>query len=141
MGGITLSNCWLKSRQEAETVKQGLDKVAPYQKYNFRASCRIRPSAPEFALEITPSVAVSIVCPGIVKRGWLKRSKDSARNCTLLDSVIRKFLKSERSKLNSPGPISTFLPELPKLYGDGSTNAEVSNQRATVRSDDGRLPS
>ena len=48
--------------------------------------------------------------------GVLVRLKNSARNCRLVFSEIRVFLKSEKSKFVDPGPRATCRAESPKRW-------------------------
>ena len=50
---------------------------------------------------------------GIPKPAWLKRLKNSARNCKFHRSVKRVALKRERSNDRYPGPINMFRPAFP----------------------------
>src|SRR5258708_4742145 len=55
--------------------------------------------------------------PGGAKFGWLRILNISMRNCTLKVSEIRLtglFLKTEKSRLVTPGPITTLRPEFPR---------------------------
>ena len=50
--------------------------------------------------EVTwPNCALVISVMGGLNAGWLKRLKNSARNCKLYRSMIRVFLISEKSVL------------------------------------------
>lgn len=46
---------------------------------------------------------------------WLKMLKNSARNCSLICSVILVSFNREISALKKPGPRSEFLPVFPKV--------------------------
>src|SRR5216684_3770115 len=54
---------------------------------------------------------------GTEKLAWFSTLKNSARNCTLKFSEIlrtRLFLKIEKSRFVSPGPIRILRPALPR---------------------------
>ena len=56
---------------------------------------------------------VNTMGAGIPKPAWLKRLKNSARNCKFHRSVKRVALKRERSNDRNPGPINIFRPAFP----------------------------
>ena len=47
--------------------------------------------------------------------GWLKRIERLQRHCSVCSWCSLKFFMSAKSRLLRPGPIRTFLPELPKV--------------------------
>ena len=53
---------------------------------------------------------------GGLKFGVLNMLNISARNCNFTDSLIWKFLNSEKSKFASPGPIKELRLALPKRF-------------------------
>ena len=67
-------------------------------------------------LWITPNVVLPGVAvkPGFPKLAWLKISKTSHRNCARRFSRIVVFFRTEKSTSLKPGPVSEFLPMLPK---------------------------
>src|SRR5829696_184654 len=52
---------------------------------------------------------------------WLKTLNDSARNSSFVDSVIRKYLKIERSVCQKEGPRRLLRPALPNWLGPGTS--------------------
>src|SRR5437868_9213960 len=72
------------------------------------------------------------VVPGLLKFTLLKMLKNSARNCKVKRSARCVFFNSPTSLLNTRGPRSMFLPELPKVPGALGTNFEVSNHCAIM---------
>src|SRR5262245_35779109 len=86
---------------------------------------------PPRALDTTPK-------PGKPKSGWLKALNISSLNWKPFCSAKKKFLSSERSKLTTPSPRITPRPPVPNVNAAGCAKAAVSNQRASVRSDDFR---
>src|SRR2546427_4786918 len=65
----------------------------------------------------------------------------SVRNCRSEPSRMRKRLKIEKSKLVCGGPLPKVRLELPNANAAGAVKQLLSNQRVTVRSEPGRLPS
>src|SRR4051812_11530360 len=80
---------------------------------------------------------------GLPKCGVLSRLKLSARNCSLIASDNKIFLKIEKSRLAYPGPRTIFRPALPGvglllLCPAGLVNAAVLNHFAILRLSRGR---
>src|SRR5258708_31341690 len=75
---------------------------------------------------------------GTEKFAWFSTLKNSARNCTLKFSEIlltRLFLKIEKSRFESPGPIRILRPELPlrlKHCGNGTLTGLPSDSAYVV---------
>src|SRR5262249_18253473 len=69
---------------------------------------------------------------GRLKFAWLRRLKDSARNCS--EDLSRKvvFYTSEKLMVWKDGPSSILRPALPKLPCGGTVKASVLNQRSEV---------
>ena len=62
----------------------------------------------------TPLVAlVKTVALGALKLARFAMLKPSARNCTVVSSLIDMFLTSDRSKVATPGSITVALPRFP----------------------------
>src|SRR5215510_6278746 len=103
------------------------------QKISFRANCACRdePDSPvgKRVLVIRPKDGVPTTFPGWPKFAWLKRSKNSARNCTRILSPSAVFLITEKSVFLKPGPMITLRPRLPNRAT--ALNTEGSNQRST----------
>src|SRR5574338_737159 len=77
---------------------------------------------------ITPNAVELIFVLGIANCTRLKALNASARNCSLIFSVIGVFLKTEMSKLHTPGPrrFGIIRGALPKVNGALKLNTEVS---------------
>src|ERR1700674_3375868 len=60
--------------------------------------------------------------------------KNSPRNCKLIRSLGLKVLKIEASISSNPGPVSVFLPRLPKVPLAGFEKAQGSYQCCGVPS-------
>src|ERR1700722_3010110 len=80
-------------------------------------------------LVITPNVGLVNVVFGLPNSTLLVALNDSARNCALIRSVIKKFLNTEKSQSNSPGP-RVLINRLtsPKVKRGASENAAGFNQ-------------
>src|SRR5882724_7321874 len=79
-----------------------------------------------------------------VNEGWFHVLNVSARNCSDLLSVKRKFLSSATSHWLYPGPIRILRPLLPNWPGvilSCGRKASVLNHRARVRWSLGRFGS
>src|ERR1700730_17836190 len=81
-----------------------------FQNRNFSATCTKRPDCEVW---IFPKSWEFKSFTGKPKFAWLKRLKNSPRNCKLFDSVKRKLLSTERSHCCRPGPCAIFLPAFP----------------------------
>src|SRR6516164_3290462 len=78
----------------------------------------------EFEVENScPKVESPTLSSGTETVGVLKALKNSERNSSLLDSVIGKTRKKERSKLRGQSDRKAFRPVLPNVYGAGFTKA------------------
>src|SRR5579871_5431743 len=66
---------------------------------------------------------------GFPQMGVFVRLKASARNSILVDSVIGKLRKIEKSKSFRESPRNTFRPKSPNVPVAGSANAEMLNQQ------------
>ena len=67
-----------------------------------------------------------IVEVGVPKVAWFKRSKNSARNCSDFDSVIRVSLMMEKSRLDQEGPVKVLRPRFPGDVIHGLNTAILS---------------
>src|SRR5438046_1353180 len=92
----------------------------PYQ-WTFKPNCSVRIGA--VRTRISPTRGASglrefwLIKPipfGFPNQGWLNALKASARNCSLTDSVIRKFLDMEKSRFRSDGAFRILGPALPQ---------------------------
>src|ERR1700751_1914378 len=74
------------------------------------ASAMVWPTRPKLALgvQVPGPTAVQIPPSGLVKFGWLKMLKMSARNCIVTLSVIVKFVIPERSSWKYAGPLKAL---------------------------------
>src|SRR5579871_2338288 len=84
------------------------------------------------ALRIVPKSLLLRVETGAPKFTKLNVLKNSARNCTLLASLIGKFFTSAISQLVVPGARIRFRPELPNWKGAGCVNAPGLTQLSRV---------
>jgi hypothetical protein len=80
-----------------------------------------------------PKVGEPRKLSGMLRFGWLKRLKTSARSCRLRRSPRAVFLTSEALTFSVPGPSRVLRPALPNVPGAGNAKADVSNQRSGVR--------
>src|SRR5580658_141843 len=78
-------------------------------------------------------LAAPTVAPGLSNCGVLKRLKNSARNCKVVDSVKWVFLKTEKSTFFVPGPCRILRPESPQVPGAGFAKAARLNHSPRVR--------
>src|SRR5262245_35331840 len=108
----------------------------PVQKTSRSPTWMLRPPR---ALDTTPKPGPPNVAPGKPQSGWLKALNISSLNWKPFCSEKKKFLSSERSKLTTPSPRTVPRPPVPNVNVAGCVKADVSNQRASVRSDDFRL--
>src|ERR1700730_11509106 len=79
---------------------------------------------------MTPKLAAPKIRTGRLKFGWFRVLKASTRNSNIWLSRKLHFFCNDRSTFAKPGPITTFRPEFPKLYGAGSAKALVSKHSA-----------
>src|ERR1700690_1231340 len=65
-------------------------------------------------------------CPpnGLAKLGWLKRLKNSARNCILKRSLKLKFFMAEKSTFLKPKSRKRLRPMVPKVPDAGGVMTE-----------------
>ena len=119
--------------EASNAVRMSFDK-ALIQNISLMPSCTCRddPDSPvgNRVFVIRPKPGLPTTFPGWPKFAWLKRSKNSARNCTRILSPNAVFFIMERSVLLNPGPTITLRPKLPKR--ETGINTEVSNQRSTL---------
>src|SRR2546423_319381 len=106
-----------------------------YQKLSLRPNCMLRGprsvlSTPNCPLRVvvmpgTPFVwlTTKTELPNPLKFVWLKRLKNSARNCRRARSVSAKFLFSEKSTFWMLGCLTGPRLRLPNVPGGGSTKA------------------
>src|SRR5690242_11948661 len=74
-----------------------------------------------------PKAASLKLVSGLSKCGVLDRLNDSPRNSRLVRSVILNRRNIEKSISNKPGPLRTFRPTFPNVFGRGAENTDVSN--------------
>src|ERR1700733_4419314 len=79
------------------------------------ASAMVWPTRPKLPLgvQVPGPTAVQIPPSGLVKLGWLKMLKMSARNCIDTLSVMAKFFIPERSNWKYAGPRRALRPTVP----------------------------
>src|SRR2546423_2083615 len=106
-----------------------------YQKLSLRPNCTLRGprsllSTPNWPLRCvvmpeTPSrcETTKTELPNPLKFGWLKRLKNSARNCRRARSVSAKVLFSEKSTFLMLGCLTRPRLRLPNAPGGGSAKA------------------
>ena len=88
---------------------------------------------------IFPKPGVPTVPPGPLKLTLLNMLKNSARNCTLMRSVMLVVLSRPTLVLNSRGPFRMFLPELPNVPTPLNVKSDVSKKRSTISACDSPL--
>ena len=113
-------------------LRQGdtpLPAIARYQNRNRIASWLIRGSRAEVTC---PKAAAPNDVFTPANCVWLKRLKNSARNCTATRSVIAVRLMNETSQLLIPGARNSPRPALPNVPNAGFAKELVLNQRETV---------
>ena len=112
--------------------------AARCQKMNFSPNWISRAVA---APLIRPNRLLDLFIVGWFKLTLLNTLKNSLRNCSVLLSASRTFLKRDISKLITPGPRMTPFPELPYLPTTGCVKAAASNHCSTCRWPTGKFPS
>src|SRR3989442_11991195 len=94
---------------------------SPNQNRYFRANWKIRGLPAD---RIFPKFRLSSRASGPEKFTWFQALKASARNWTRpARSEITKFLTSDRSVPDCPGPLNRFRPAEPYLPGRFGVNA------------------
>ena len=81
-----------------------------------------------------PNCAVPIDDPGREFRVIEEVEELSAELQPTLFASNRKFLKSEKSQLLIPGPMTVFRPAVPQRNGAARANAAVLKKRSMLRS-------
>src|SRR5262249_45681016 len=84
------------------------------QKMSFSASCTTRGSPALTTFPNEDELKFVSTAPGRPKNGVFVKLKNSVRNCSRICSRNRKFLKTDTSKLTSPGSRMQRTPALPK---------------------------
>src|ERR1700730_6253762 len=101
----------------------GMLDFARIYKINFKANCICRDGVwvdvikPALPMGLPLESKIFRLSRGGAKFVWFRRLKNSALNWTLNESEIRLmrlFFSRDESRLISPGPISVFLPKLPR---------------------------
>src|SRR6266851_4970574 len=70
---------------------------------------------PGVGVDTGEATAVQIPPSGLVKLGWFRRLKRSARNCSFILSVIGKFFIPDKSHWKNPGARRALRPTSPRL--------------------------
>src|SRR3954453_419039 len=86
-----------------------------------------------FALKMRPKLALPTMRFGKSKFARFSRLNTSHRNSSCDEPRNVQVLASAKSTLAKPGPMTLLRGALPKVYGAGIVNAEVSNHRSGVR--------
>ena len=92
----------------------------------------VRVIVPKLALLTAIRLSPGVV-PGMSKFTWLKTLKNSARNCTFIDPLNRKFLNSPMFQLWNEGPRRKPFGTSPNVPTSATAKAAGLNHSVSAR--------